>query len=137
MVIRIVAMGEALIPQFLTPLAVNVDESRAALRQGVVLEDICHVMKQSRYRKEHLRRCRSTLPFQKVLCVAVSLLRRPGQPLDALLLVTLDHLPLKQQLSQQILCMGLPGLGRGVDVVHGLAVSLLTDSPFRYSLPRR
>ena len=111
MVIRIVAMGEALLPQFLTPFAVNVGESCAALRQGVVLKDIRHVVEQPRHRKEHLRRCRSALPFQKALCVAVSLLRCHGQPLDALLFVPLDHLPLKQQLSQQILRMGIPGLG--------------------------
>ena len=137
MIVLLVAVGKAFLPQLFTEFTVGMDEPRAALRQGVVLEDICHVMEQPRHRKEHLRRCQSTLPFQKTLCVAVSLLRRQGQPLDALLFVALDYLSLNQQLSQQILCMGIPGLGRGVDVVHGLAVSLLTDSPFRYSLPRR
>ena len=49
------------------------------------------------------------------------MLRRPGQPLDALLFVTLDHLPLEQQLSQEILRMRISGLGGGIDVIHGLA----------------
>ena len=49
------------------------------------------------------------------------MLRRPGQPLDAILFVTLDHLPLEQQLPQQILRMEIAGLGGGVDVIHGLA----------------
>ncbi len=97
------------------------DEPCAALRQGVVLKDICHVVEQPRHRKEYLRRCRSTLPFQKALRVAVSLLCRLGQPLDALFFITLDDLSLEQQLSQQILSMGIPGLGGCVDVIHGLA----------------
>ena len=45
MVILLVAMGEALLSQLFTEFTVGVDESRAALRQGVVLEDIRHVMK--------------------------------------------------------------------------------------------
>ena len=44
MVILLVAMGEALLPQLFTEFTVGMDESRAALRQGVVLKDICHVM---------------------------------------------------------------------------------------------
>ena len=96
MIVLFVAMDETFLPQLLTALAVDVGEPRAALRQGGVLEDICHVMEQSRHCKEHLRRCRSTLPFQKALRIAVSLLRRLRQPLDALLFVTLDHLPLEQ-----------------------------------------
>ena len=120
MIILLVAMGEALLPQLLTPLTVGMDEPCAALWQRVVLEDIRHVVEQPCHRKEYLRRCRSTLPFQKALCVAVSLLCRQGQPLDALLFVTLDHLPLEQQLPQQILRMGIPGLGGGIDVIHGL-----------------
>ena len=114
MIVLFVAMDETLLPQLLTALAVDVGEPRAALRQGVVLEDICHVMEQSRHCKEHLRRCRSTLPFQKALRVAVPMLRRPGQPLDALLFVTLDHLPLEQQLPQQILRMEIAALGRSI-----------------------
>ena len=100
MVIRIVAMGEAFLLDLRTELAVNMREACAALRQGVVLEDIRHVVEQPRHRKEYLRSCRSTLPFQKALRVAVSLLRRHGQPLDALLLVLLNHLTLEQQLPQ-------------------------------------
>ena len=96
MVIRIVAMGEAFLLDLRTELAVNMREACAALRQGVVLEDIRHVMEQPRHRKEHLRRCRSTLSFQKALRVAVPLLCRQGQPLDALLLVLLNHLTLEQ-----------------------------------------
>ena len=121
MIVLFVAVDETFLPQLLTALAVDVGEPRAALRQGVVLEDICHVMEQSRHCKEHLRRCRSTLPFQKALRVVVPMLRRPGQPLDALLFVTLDHLPLEQQLPQQILRMEIAGLGGGADVIHGLA----------------
>ena len=49
------------------------------------------------------------------------MLRRPGQPLDALLFVTLDRLPLEQQLSQQILRMEIAGLSGGIDVIHSLA----------------
>ena len=49
------------------------------------------------------------------------MLRRPGQPLDALLFVTLDHLPLEQQLSQEILRMEIAGLSGGIDVIHSLA----------------
>ena len=94
MVIRVMAVGEAFLSQLLTALTVNMREPCAALRQGVVLEDICHVMEQSRHRKEYLRRCRSTLSFQKTLRVAVPLLCRQGQPLDALLFVTLDYLSL-------------------------------------------
>lgn len=120
MIVLFVSMDETFLPQLLTALAVDVGEPRAALRQGVVLEDICHVMEQPRHRKKYLRRCRSTLPFQKAPCVAVSLLRSPGQPLDALLLVLVDDLALKQQLPQQILRMGIPRLGGGVDVIHGL-----------------
>ena len=101
MVILLVTMGKALLPQLLTALVVDVGESCAALRQGVVLKDICHVMEQPRHCKEHLRRCRSALPSQKTLCVAVPLLRRLGQPLDTLLFVSVDHLPLEQQLPQQ------------------------------------
>ena len=78
-------------------------------------------MEQSRHCKEHLRRCRSTLPFQKALRVTVSLLRRLRQPLDARLFVTLDRLPLEQQLSQQILRMEIAGLSGGIDVIHSLA----------------
>ena len=70
MVILLVAMGEALLPQLFTEFTVGMDESRAALRQGVILEDIRHVMEQPRHRKEHLRRCRSTLSFQKALRVS-------------------------------------------------------------------
>ena len=120
-IILLVAMGEALLSQLFTKFTVGMDESRAALRQGVILKDICHVMEQPCHRKEYLRRCRSTLPFQKALCVAVPLFRCHGQPLDALLFVSVDHLPLEQQLPQQILSMGVAGLGGGVDVVHGLA----------------
>ena len=94
MVILLVAMGEALLSQLFTEFTVGVDESRAALRQGVVLKDIRHVVEQPRHRKEHLRRCRSALPFQKALCVVVPLLCRQGQPLDALLFVPLDYLSL-------------------------------------------
>ena len=94
MVILLVAVGETFLSQLLTALAVDVGEPRATLRQGVVLEDICHVMEQPRHRKEYLRRCRSTLSFQKALRVAVPLLCRQGQPLDALLFVTLDYLSL-------------------------------------------
>ena len=57
MVILLVAMGEALLSQLFAEFTVGVDESRAALRQGVILKDICHVVEQSRHRKEHLRRC--------------------------------------------------------------------------------
>ena len=121
MVILLVTMGKALFLQFLMPLVVDVGEPCAALWQGVVLEDIRHMVEQSRHRKEHLRRCRSTLSFQKALRVAMSLLRRLGQPLDAFLLVLVDDLALKQQLPQQILRMGIPGLGGGVDVIHGFA----------------
>ena len=121
MVILLVAMGEALLSQLFTEFTVGVDESRAALRQGVVLKDIRHVVEQPRHRKEHLRRCRSALPFQKALCVVVPLLCRQGQPLDALLFVPLDYLSLEQQFPQQILRMRIPGLGGGVDVIHGLA----------------
>ena len=121
MVILLVTMGKALLSQLFTKFTVGMDEPSATLRQGVVLEDICHVVEQPRHRKEHLRRCRSILPFQQALCVAVSLLRRLGQPLDALFFVTLDDLSLEQQLSQQILRMGIPSLGGGVDVIHGLA----------------
>lgn len=121
MIVHFVSMDETFLPQLLTALAVDVGEPRVALRQGVVLEDICHVMEQPRHGKKHLRRCRSTLPFQKALRVAVPMLRRPGQPLDALLFVTLDHLPLVQQLPQQILRMEIAGLGGGIDVIHGLA----------------
>lgn len=80
--------------QFLMPLVVDVGEPCAALRQGVILEDICHVMEQPRHREKHLRRCRSILPVQKALRVAVSLLCRQGQPLDTFLLVTVDYLSL-------------------------------------------
>ena len=80
MIILLVAVGEALLPQLLTPLAVNVGEPCAALRQGVVLKDIRHVVEQPRHRKEHLWRCRNALPFQKALCVTVPLLCRLGQP---------------------------------------------------------
>ena len=121
MIVLLVAMGEALLSQLFTKFTVGVDKSRAALRQGVILKDICHVVEQPRHSKEHLRRCRSTLSFQKALGVAVSLLRRQGQPLDAFLLVTLNCFPLKQQFSEQILRMGIPRLGGGVDVIHGLA----------------
>ena len=114
MIVLFVAVDETFLPQLLTALAVDVGEPRAALRQGVVLEDICHVMEQSRHCKEHLRRCRSTLPFQKALRVTVSLLRRLRQPLDARLFVTLDRLPLEQQLSQQILRMEIAGLSGGM-----------------------
>ena len=44
MVILLVTMGEALLSQLFTEFAVGMDEPRAALRQGVVLKDICHVM---------------------------------------------------------------------------------------------
>ena len=64
MIVLFVAMDETFLPQLLTALAVDVGEPRAALRQGVVLEDICHVMEQPRHGKEHLRRCRSTLPLK-------------------------------------------------------------------------
>ena len=80
MVILLVAMGEAFLPQLFAEFTVDVDESRAALRQGVVLKDIRHVVEQPRHRKEYLRRCRNTLPVQKALRIAVSLLRRPSQP---------------------------------------------------------
>lgn len=96
MVIHLVAVGEAFLPQLFAEFTVGVDESRAALRQGVVLKDIRHVVEQPCHRKEHLRRCRSTLPFQKALRVAVSLLCRQSQPLDALLLILLNHLTLEQ-----------------------------------------
>ena len=119
MVIHLVAVGEAFLPQLFAEFTVGVDESRAALRQGVVLKDIRHVVEQPCHRKEHLRRCRSALPFQKALCVVVPLLCRQGQPLDALLFVPLDYLSLEQQFPQQILRMRIPGLGGGIDVVHG------------------
>ena len=93
-IILLVAMGEALLSQLFTKFTVGMDESRAALRQGVILKDICHVMEQPCHRKEYLRRCRSTLPFQKALCVVVPLLRRLGQPLDALLFVPVNDLSL-------------------------------------------
>ena len=116
-----VAMGEAFLSQLFTEFTVGMDEPCAALRQGVILKDICHVVEQSRHCKEYLRRCRSTLPFQKALRVTVSLLRRLRQPLDARLFVTLDRLPLEQQLSQQILRMEIAGLSGGIDVIHSLA----------------
>ena len=59
MIILLVDVGEALLSQLFTEFMVGMDESCAALRQGVVLKDICHVMEQSRHRKEYLRRCRS------------------------------------------------------------------------------
>ena len=55
MIVLLVAMGEALLSQLFTEFTVGVDESRAALRQGVVLKDIRHVVEQPRHRKEHLR----------------------------------------------------------------------------------
>lgn len=51
MIVLFVSMDETFLPQLLTALAVDVGEPRAALRQGVVLEDICHVMEQPRHRK--------------------------------------------------------------------------------------
>ena len=94
MIILFVTMGEALLSQLFTKFTVGMDEPSAALWQGVVLEDIRHVVEQPRHRKEYLRRCRSTLPFQKALCVAMSLLCRQGQPLDALLFVPVNDLSL-------------------------------------------
>ena len=94
MIILLVAMGKVLLSQLFAEFTVGMDESCAALRQGVVLEDIRHVVEQPRHRKEYLRRCRSDVPFQKALRVAVPLLCRQGQPLDTLLFVTLDHLSL-------------------------------------------
>ena len=96
MVIRVMAVGEAFLSQLLTALEVNMREACAALRQGVVLKDVRHVMEQPRHRKEHLRRYRSTLSFQKALRVAVSLLCRQSQPLDAFILVLVDDLTLEK-----------------------------------------
>ena len=121
MIVLLVAVGEAFLPQLFTEFAVGMDEPRAALRQGVLLKDIRNMVEQSCHCEKYFRRCRSALPFQKALCVTVPLLCRLGQPLDALFFVTLDDLSLEQQLSQQILCMGIPSLGGGVDVIHGLA----------------
>ena len=71
MIIHLVAVGNALLSQLFAEFTVGVDESRAALRQGVVLKDICHVMEQPRHRKEHLRRYRGILPLEKALRIAV------------------------------------------------------------------
>ena len=57
MIVLFVSMDETFLPQLLTALAVDVGEPRAALRQGVVLEDICHVMEQPRHRKKYLQMC--------------------------------------------------------------------------------
>ena len=46
MVILLVAMDEALLSQLFTEFTVGMDESRAALRQGVILKDIRHVVEQ-------------------------------------------------------------------------------------------
>ena len=78
MVMLLVTMGEALLSQLFTEFAVGMDEPCAALRQGLVLKDVRHVVEQPRHRKENLRRYRSPLPFQKALRIAVSLLRRLG-----------------------------------------------------------
>ena len=96
MVIRIVAVSNAFLSQLFTEFTVGMDESCATLRQGVVLEVICHVVEQPRHRKEYLRRCQSTLSFQKALRVAVSLLCRQSQPLDAFILVLVDDLTLEK-----------------------------------------
>ena len=96
MVILLVAVGEAFLPQLFTEFTVGIDESCTASRQRVVLEDIRHVVEQPRHSKEHLRRCQSTLSFQKALRVAVSLLCRQRQPLDAFILVLVDDLTLEK-----------------------------------------
>ena len=114
MIVLLVAVGEAFLPQLFTEFAVGMDEPRAALRQGVLLKDIRNMVEQSCHCEKYFRRCRSALPFQKTLCVAVPLLRRLGQPLDAFLLVLVDDLALKQQLPQQILRMGIPSLVGGL-----------------------
>ena len=56
MVILLVTMGEALLSQLFTEFAVGMDEPCAALRQGLVLKDVRHVVEQPRHRKENLRR---------------------------------------------------------------------------------
>lgn len=45
MIVLLVSVGNALLLDLRTEFAVNMREPCAALRQGVVLKDICHVMK--------------------------------------------------------------------------------------------
>ena len=72
MIVLLVAVGEAFLPQLFTEFAVGMDEPRAALRQGVLLKDIRNMVEQSCHCEKYFRRCRSALPFQKALCVSTS-----------------------------------------------------------------
>ena len=52
MIVLFVSMDEAFLSQLFTEFTVGMDEPGAALRQGVILKDICHVVEQPCHRKE-------------------------------------------------------------------------------------
>ena len=102
MIVLFVAMDETLLPQLLTALAVDVGEPRAALRQGVVLEDPAHVVEQAGNCQHDRGRSNIIVPLQKELGVLISL-SGPAEPHYCLDLIRLNTLPSQIQLSQHIL----------------------------------
>ena len=107
MVVRLVALGDLLLPQLSEPLAVDLDAAGAGLGDGVVLEHPAHVIEQPRHRQHRVGRTLFLPVIQKVPGVFVPLLRRPGQPLNGLLLVPGHFLSHEVQLAQQVLGLSL------------------------------
>ena len=82
MIVRLVAEGDALLPQLSQPLAVDLNAVGSGSR-GVVPEYIAHVVEQPGSRQQNVGRWQVLLPFhavKEVSGVGVAVLLRHGKP---------------------------------------------------------
>ena len=113
-IVRLVAEGDALLPQPRQPLAVELDAVDSGSR-GVVPEDIAHVVEQPGG-GEHDRRRMLLAAVDSIhehSRVGMSAVIRFREPLVGSIGVLLNTFPREVQLPQEVLCVG-------VSIVRGL-----------------
>ncbi len=106
MIVRLVAEGDALLPQPRQPLAVDLDAVGSGSR-GVVSENIAHVVEQPGGGQQDGGRLlfAALHAFHEKFRVGVAAVVRLCEPLVGSIGVLLNTFPREVQLSQQILCV--------------------------------
>ena len=107
MVVRLVAEGDALLPQLRQPLAVDLDTGGSGSR-GVVTEDIAHVVEQPGGGQQDGGRLlfAALHAFHEKFRVGVAVIPRRREPFIGGVHVLWNALAHEGQLSQEVLCVG-------------------------------